>query len=174
MKKKVRYAAGAVMTAVPVLGLMTPAAPAQATAPAQKVMPNGKTVSLRHLSVTAAAAGCTGTKKEVNATNSKFSTLRFWWIPEPQASAVCIRDVQGFTRVTMMFPTSYWRIRIYQHTRAGKKEMAYSKHIPYNPFGNPHSFADPVYQSFGQPPVQVCLATVTSALTTPPACASVG
>lgn len=169
MKKKVYYAAGAVAAAVPVLGLMTPAV----AAPAQKVMPNGKTVSLRHLSVTAAPAGCTGTRKEVNATNAANSTLRFWWIPEPQSSGVCIRDVQGHTRTDLIFPTSYWRVRIYDHTRSGKKEMAYSKHIHFTEFGRSTSFADSVYQNFGLPPVQVCMAAVTSQGTTPPTCASV-
>jgi hypothetical protein len=157
MKKKVYYAAGAVAAAVPVLGLMTPAV----AAPAQKVMPNGKTVSLRHLSVTAAPAECTGTKKVVQ-TNTQFSVLRFWWTKSQQEPHnACIGTVEGYIPGGLAPGEGYWRLRIYDFPgNEGSKIMSYSHHFPVTNRAHQSSWTVGIHESFGWPPVQVCAAFV--------------
>lgn len=172
MNKKVRYAAGAAAAAIPTLGLMMPGA--AAAAPVHKQASGGKTVTLRHLRATP-DAGCTG-KNKVVTTNNHNSTLRFWWTAEPQASGACIGTVKGYTRAPLLNAESYWRIRIYEHNRAGKKVMGFSHHVngPEPGLMMPsHSFSYGVHRSFGFEPIQVCMAAVTQFGTTSPTCHSV-
>ncbi len=123
MKKKVRYAAGAVGAAVPAFGLMVPAA-AAAAVPAHKPAVSRKTVALHprilaaasSTSTGAATAGCTGSS-EVHTSNGKGKipnqALTYWW-KRNVASHTCIGTVEGkVSNASLQGQTIEFRTRIY-------------------------------------------------------------
>ncbi len=187
MKKKVRYAAGAVGAAVPAFGLMVPAA-AAAAVPAHKPAVSRKTVAL-HPRILAAASStssgaatgaCTGSK-EVTATDKFNSTVRFWWKPEfvGTSNAACIGTVEGHTAIGLLTAESYWRVRIYGRNAKGKKVLEFSQHnLGPEPglLENSHSFVEGIHNIYGALPVQVCMAAVGPFISpAPPAvCSAVG
>ncbi len=166
MKKKVRYAAGAVGAAVPAFGLMVPAA-AAAAVPAHKPAVSRKTVAL-HPRILAAASStssgaatgaCTGSRQVVK-TNKHYSDMRFWWTPE--GNTVCIGTVKGYDADGINVGDGYYRVRIYGYPGDRKsKSLEYNHEIPVNPKNyEQYSFSVGVHSFFGDTPVQVCGAFV--------------
>ncbi len=184
--KKVRFLVGSA-GAVPVLGLMMPAAGAAAMHPAQpgQARPGAKTVSLRH-----SAAGPAGARLAVLPDNSGCAghtyvhrkadsvSTKFWYTNAVHNSAACVGTVEGTWSSIVQDTVIRFRTRVWSGTGTHKR-LAFSN-VRGATLVNARTLhaSVGVHDWFGYTrglPVQVCTAWLSSnyGVEAGPQCASV-